>query len=79
LPGLPAPEALKVAVMALAGYQAEFSVYLTGPLVKEKAESFKKMSLQMIDSSKFDILEFQLFGTPAENPRSQLESTVQLR
>lgn len=65
--------------MALAGYQSEFSVYVTGLNAAAKAESFKQMSLRMLDRSEFQSLEFQLYGTPQENPRSQLESTMQLR
>lgn len=73
------PPTLKVAFMALAGYQAEFSIYLTGLNTKLKAESFKRMALKMIDQSQFDTLEFQVYGVEAENPSSQLESTIQFR
>ncbi|KAH6668284.1 hypothetical protein B0J14DRAFT_600286 [Halenospora varia] len=77
--GLPAPATLKAAFMASAGYQSEFSVYITGLNAAAKAESFKQMSLRMLDRSQFQVLEFQVYGTPQENPRSQLESTLQLR
>ncbi|RKL32906.1 Isopenicillin N epimerase component 2 [Fusarium proliferatum] len=77
--GLPAPETLKVAIMALGGYQAEFSLYITGLKTKEKARSFEEMARRIVDTSKFEVLDFQLYGTPKENPRNQLEATVQLR
>ncbi|KAF5640796.1 DUF1446 domain protein [Fusarium sp. NRRL 52700] len=77
--GLPAPETLKVAVMALGGYQAEFSVYITGLKAEEKARSFEAMARRIVDTSQFEVLDFQLYGTPRENPRNQLEATVQLR
>lgn len=65
--------------MALGGYQAEFSLYITGLKAKEKAHSFEEMARRIVDTSKFDVLDFQLYGTPKENPRNQLEATVQLR
>jgi len=37
------------------------------------------MSRRMVDENQFEILDFQLYGTPKENPRNQLESTLQLR
>ncbi|CCT72845.1 related to DUF1446 domain protein [Fusarium fujikuroi IMI 58289] len=77
--GLPAPETLKVAIMALGGYQAEFSLYITGLKAKEKARSFEEMARRIVDTSKFEVLDFQLYGTPKENSRNQLEATVQLR
>ncbi|KAL2834163.1 DUF1446-domain-containing protein [Aspergillus pseudoustus] len=77
--GMAAPETMKVAVMAQAGYQAEISVYITGLNAVAKARSFHLQSLKMLDQSKFQILDFQLYGTPRENPRTQLEATVQLR
>ncbi|KAF9781431.1 hypothetical protein IL306_014050 [Fusarium sp. DS 682] len=77
--GLPAPETLKVAIMALGGYQAEFSIYITGLKAEEKARSFEEMARRIVDTSQFEVLDFQLYGTPRENPRNQLEATVQLR
>ncbi|OQV06041.1 hypothetical protein CLAIMM_10679 [Cladophialophora immunda] len=77
--GLPAPETLKVAIMALGGYQAEFSLYVTGLASKEKAQSFEIMSRKMLDTSQYNVLDFQLYGTPKEDPQSQLEATLQLR
>lgn len=65
--------------MAIGGYQAEFSVYVTGLDTKEKAKSFELMSRRMVDENQFEILDFQLYGSPKENPRNQLESTLQLR
>lgn len=65
--------------MAIGGYQAEFSVYVTGLDTKEKAASFELMSRRMVNESDFDILDFQLYGSPKENPRNQNESTLQLR
>ncbi|KIW88204.1 uncharacterized protein Z519_11315 [Cladophialophora bantiana CBS 173.52] len=77
--GILAPETLKIAVMALAGYQAEFSVYVTGLDTKEKAQSFETMSRRMLDTSQYDVLDFQLYGSPKEDPQSQLECTLQFR
>ena len=74
-----APETLKLAIMAIGGYQAEFSVYVTGLQTKEKAKSFEIMSHKIIDASKLETLEFQLYGSPKEDPQNQLESTLQLR
>lgn len=65
--------------MAQAGYQAELSVYITGLDALAKAESFKRQSLKILDSSQFQTLDFQIFGAPRANPRTQLEATVQLR
>ncbi len=77
--GIAAPETLKIAVMAQAGYQAELSVYMTGLDARAKAESFRLQSLKILDQSRFQVLDFQLYGTPKENPQSQTEATVQLR
>jgi hypothetical protein len=77
--GIAAPETLKIAIMSVAGYQAEFSVYLTGLNAREKAKSFEIMSRKMIDDSKFQTLEFQLYGSSEENPKRQIEATLQLR
>ncbi|KAF4996269.1 hypothetical protein FDECE_12513, partial [Fusarium decemcellulare] len=77
--GIAAPETLKIAIMAIGGYQAEFSLYITGLQAKEKAHSFEKMARAMVDVSKLDVLDFQLYGTPKDDPLNQLESTVQLR
>lgn len=74
-----APETLKVAVMAQAGYQAEISVYITGLDALAKAKSFRLQSLKILDLSQFQVLDFQLYGAPRDNPRTQLEATVQLR
>ncbi|PIB00687.1 hypothetical protein CB0940_01182 [Cercospora beticola] len=77
--GLPPPATLKVAITAEAGYQAEFSVYVTGLDAREKMESFKRMSLKMINASKFKKLEFQLVGMPSADPKSLNEATATLR
>lgn len=65
--------------MAVGGYQAEFSVYLTGLQTREKAQSFETMSRRMLDETKLDYLDFQLYGTPEADPKSQLSATLQLR
>jgi hypothetical protein len=65
--------------MAIGGYQAEFSIYITGLQAKEKALSFEKMARRMVDTSKLDVLDFQLYGTAKEDPQNQLEATLQLR
>jgi hypothetical protein len=65
--------------MAQAGYQAEISVYLTGLDALAKAESFRLQSLKILEQSCFQVLDFQVYGAPRENPRTQLEATVQLR
>jgi hypothetical protein len=77
--GLPAPETLKIALMSIGGYQAEFSVYVTGLQAEEKARAFEAMSRRIVDESKFDKLEFQLYGSSKPNPTSQNEATLQLR
>lgn len=77
--GIAPPETLKIAIMAVGGYQAEFSVYVTGLHAKEKALSFEKMARRIVDVSKLDVLDFQLYGTPTEDPKNQLEATLQLR
>lgn len=77
--GISPPETLKIAIMAIGGYQAEFSLYITGLDAKAKALSFEKMARRIVDVTKFNVLDFQLYGTPKENPTSQLEATVQLR
>ncbi|KAK5045786.1 hypothetical protein LTR84_008879 [Exophiala bonariae] len=77
--GLLAPETLKLAIMVVGGYQAEFSVYVTGLDTKEKAASFESMSRRMVKENEFQVLDFQLYGSPKENPRNQNESTLQLR
>ncbi len=76
---MPPPATLKVAITAEAGYQAEFSVYVTGLDAREKVESFKRMSLNMINASKFKKLEFQLVGMPSADPKSLNEATATLR
>ncbi|OAL34486.1 hypothetical protein AYO20_06329 [Fonsecaea nubica] len=77
--GLLAPETLKIAIMALGGYQAEVSVYVTGLDYKEKAQSFEIMTRKILNDNKYDVLDFQLYGTPKDNPENQLEATLQLR
>ncbi|PPJ59594.1 hypothetical protein CBER1_01174 [Cercospora berteroae] len=77
--GLPPPATLKVAITAEAGYQAEFSVYVTGLDAREKVESFKRMSLKMIDASKLRKLEFHLVGMPSADPKSLNEATATIR
>ncbi|KAK6371412.1 hypothetical protein LTS17_009143 [Exophiala oligosperma] len=77
--GIPAPETAKIALMALGGYQAEFSVYVTGLDTEEKARSFEVMSRRMLDTRQYDVLDFQLYGAPKDDPHSQLEATLQLR
>lgn len=77
--GLPPPPTLKLAVMALAGFQSEFWLYLTGTDSREKAASFQRMARAMIDVSRLDKLEFQLCGVASEDPRSQAEATTMMR
>lgn len=77
--GIAAPETWKIAVMAQAGYQAELSVYITGLDAKAKAESFRLQSLKILDQAQYQVLDFQMHGTPKPNPQNQSEATVQLR
>ncbi len=65
--------------MALGGYQAELSVYLTELGVQRKAESFEIMSRRMVHEGKFSKLEFQIYGDIKSDPQTQIEATIQLR
>lgn len=64
---------------AEAGYQVEFYVLITGLGAEVKAESFRSQSMKMIDTSKLKRLDFQLLGSPREDPTSLNEATALLR
>lgn len=77
--GLPAQATLKLALTAEAGYQAEFYIFVSGLQAKEKVESFKRMSLKMVDASVLKKLEFQVCGAEVYDPNSLNASMTTLR
>lgn len=81
--GQPPPPTTKLAIFYNGGFESQLLVNATGYGTKQKYEllqrqlrfGLKQKGLQ----DKFQLLDFQVLGTPAPNPRSQFESTTYMR
>lgn len=77
--GLPPPATTKAMISAKAGYQCETTFYINGLDVAEKAEMMKNQLGYMFKDCNFSKLSIELYGTPAQDPKSQQAGTVFLR
>ena len=77
--GLPPPSTTKLAICLRGGYQAELSSYCVGLDIEDKVALMKSQVLRELDSSEFTAISIVPYGTAASNPKTQAESTVQIR
>lgn len=77
--GLPPPATTKAMITARGGFQCETTFYINGLDVAEKAEMMKNQLHHMFKDNKFSKLSIELYGTPAQDPKSQQAGTVFLR
>lgn len=81
--GHPPPPTTKLAIFYRGGYECQFLMNAAGYGTKKKYELQEKQLRYLLKQKgqldKFQVLDFQVVGTPAVNPRSQLESTTYLR
>jgi len=85
--GAAPPESLKVSVLGHGGYTAEINAFAIGLDVKEKAESWARMTRRRLGvsddgdttSSKFETLSIQCLGTCEPNPHCQDAATAHVR
>ncbi|KPM46511.1 hypothetical protein AK830_g170 [Neonectria ditissima] len=81
--GLPPPPTTKLAIFYKGGWQCEYTLNATGYAVAEKFRlhetqiRFRLEAEGVIDD--FQVLEFQVYGSPRTDPKSQLESTSSIR
>ncbi|KAI9749232.1 MAG: hypothetical protein M4579_006948 [Chaenotheca gracillima] len=80
--GHPPPSTTKVAMFYRGGFQSELTLNACGP-AKPKFDLFREALCRRLKTfgvlDKFDILDFQVYGTSEPNPRSQLASTTAMR
>ncbi|KAF2098748.1 DUF1446 domain-containing protein [Rhizodiscina lignyota] len=81
--GAPPPPTTKLAIFYRGGFQSELVINATGYATEEKWQLWEKMLRYGLKRKglldKFDLLEFQVLGTPQENPRTQHASTTYMR
>lgn len=81
--GLPPPPTTKLAVFYRGGWQCEYTLNATGYAVKEKFELHKSQIRSWLEAEgvidEFQVLDFQIYGTPRADPKSQLDSTSAIR
>jgi Acyclic terpene utilisation family protein AtuA len=81
--GFPPPPTTKLAIFYQGGYESQFLLNATGYATTEKYALFEKQLRHALKQKglldKFQLLDFQVLGTPAPNPRSQFSSTTYLR
>ncbi|KAK4545094.1 hypothetical protein LTR36_003645 [Oleoguttula mirabilis] len=81
--GAPPPPTTKLAIFYRGGFQSELVINATGYATAEKWELWERMLRYGLRKNglhdEFDLLEFQIIGTPQENPRTQLASTTYMR
>ena len=81
--GFPPPPTTKLAIFYHGGYESQFLVNATGYATAEKYALFQKQLKNQLKGKglldKFQLLDFQVLGTPASDPRSQFSSTTYLR
>lgn len=81
--GYPPPPTTKLAIFYHGGFESQLLFNATGYGTKKKYELLQKQIRfglkQKGLEDEFQLLDFQVLGTPAPNPRSQFESTTYLR
>ncbi|OQE21338.1 hypothetical protein PENSTE_c012G02101 [Penicillium steckii] len=80
--GSPPPPTTKCAVFYQGGYEAQLLLNATGYATSKKWDLLEMQLRHFIPEEAMDdleTLEFQRIGVPAENPRSQRDSTTYLR
>lgn len=81
--GSPPPPTTKLAIFYHGGYESQFLLNAAGYATTEKWNQFRNQSQYFIDKSNLmsdlQLIDFQIVGTAAENPRSQLSSTTYCR
>lgn len=80
--GLPPPATTKAGVTALGGYKVEMNWALVGLDIEEKKKMYEVQLRHTLGEeriSKLSCLDLTVYGSVAENPRSQNAATVDLR
>ena len=82
--GRPPPPTTKLAIFYRGGYESQILLNATGYATTAKWSLYEKqlryaLSAAGIAESAFQVLDFQVIGTPAPNPRTQFSSTTYCR
>lgn len=81
--GLAPPPTTKLAIFYHGGYEAQLLTNATGYGTAEKWKLFEAQMYHVLEQKglkdKFQLLDFQVLGTPASDPRSQFSSTTYCR
>lgn len=81
--GYPPPPTTKLAIFYHGGYESQLLFNATGYGTKQKYELLQRQIRFGLKQNgiedQFQLLDFQVLGTPATDPRSQFESTTYLR
>ena len=81
--GFPPPPTTKLVIFYHGGYEAQLLVNATGYGTTEKYRLHEKQLRYALDqrglANEFQLLDFQVLGTPESNPRSQFASTTYCR
>lgn len=77
--GLPPPPTTKVGFTTVGGYQAEVHWFMVGLDVKEKATMLTAQIKERLNTDNFHCLEFQTYGSVAEDANNQASATVDFR
>ncbi|KAH7077479.1 hypothetical protein BKA63DRAFT_466622 [Paraphoma chrysanthemicola] len=81
--GHPPPPTTKLAIFYRGGYEAQILLNAAGYATKEKYKLWELQIRHALEqkglSNKFQLLDFQVLGTPEENPNSQFTSTTYCR
>ena len=81
--GYPPPPTTKLAIFYQGGYEAHLLINATGYGTWKKWQLYEKQIRRILEqkdlTDKFQLLEFQVLGTPEANPRSQFASTTYSR
>ena len=78
--GYAPPPTTKLAIFYHGGYEAQLLTNATGYATAEKWQLFERQMRTILTQKglidKFQLLDFQILGTPEQNPRSQFASTT---
>lgn len=81
--GKPPPPTTKLAIFFQGGYEAQSLANFAGYSSRRKYKLYETQIRRRLEemgmSDAFDILEFQVVGSPKENPRYMMESTTYTR
>jgi hypothetical protein len=77
--GLPPPPTTKLAICLRGGYQAELSAFVVGLDIPAKVELMRSQVLRELDVTQYTVISIEPYGSANPNPRTQAESTVQIR